>query len=50
MTGLTAILIDPKGNQATTMSHTGRLEGKRGIGETKGERAKKGDKIGAHRV
>jgi DNA modification methylase len=50
LTGLKAVLIDPKGNQATTMSHTGRLGGKRGIGETKGERAKKGDKIGAHRV
>jgi DNA modification methylase len=50
LTGFTAILIDPEGNQATTMSHTGRLEGKRGISELGGNTAKKGDKIGAHRV
>jgi site-specific DNA-methyltransferase (adenine-specific) len=50
LTGLTAILIDPRGNQATTMSHTGRLGSKRGIGELEGNRAKKGDKIEAHRV
>jgi DNA modification methylase len=50
LTGFTAVLIDPKGNQATTMSHTGRLGGKRGIGEVEGNRAKKGDKIGVNRV
>jgi hypothetical protein len=50
LTGFTAILMDSVGNQATTMSHTGRLKAGRENDEAKGERAKKGDKIGAHRV
>ena len=50
LTGLTAILIDPRGNQATTMSHTGSLEGKRGIERSKENRAKKGEKIDANSV
>jgi len=50
LTGFTAVLIDQEGNQATTMSHTGRLGGKRGISELGGNTAKKGDKIGANRV
>jgi DNA modification methylase len=50
LTGFTAILIDPEGNQATTMSHTGRLGAGRENDEAKGKRAKKGDKIGVNRV
>jgi site-specific DNA-methyltransferase (adenine-specific) len=50
LTGLKAVLVDPEGNKATTMSHTGRSRGKRGIGAVEGDRAKKGDKIGVNRV
>ena len=50
LTGLTAVLMDPEGKQGHQTSHVGRLRAKEGVHELRGQRAKRGDKIGVSRV
>jgi site-specific DNA-methyltransferase (adenine-specific) len=41
LTGLTAVLMDPEGKQGHQTSHVGRLRGKEGVHELRGQGAKK---------